>query len=246
MVAPLTPLTATASSGQPSVTVAAGQGANYLAGQVIGLFGGLGTAEQAQGEGGSNGPGGLTVQSVTPGGGSGGGDLITFTGNLTHSYAQVSSTPFSDGFGPYAYAGAYLTPYQPNITSTVAGRSLKGEDQQNGLHLLGCQRFTDLEVHRPEPVGVRHQARHGLRGDVAGHRPVPAGQHHRLRALPRLRPGHQHLGFPVHLGHREHLQRLRLGGDLADLLRTTAPVTANKLLSSYYWVPASAWSTGPA
>ena len=47
-VAPMTPLTASASSGQPSVTVAAGNGARYLAGQRLQLYGGLGTAEQSQ------------------------------------------------------------------------------------------------------------------------------------------------------------------------------------------------------
>lgn len=141
-VAPMTPLSASASSGQPSVTVAAGQGSRYMAGQRLFLFGGLGTSEQNQSEGfaiGSGTP--LVVSSITPGGGSGGGDLITFTANLANSYAQISSTAFSDGFGPYAYAGAYLTPYQTG-SNTVAGRTLKGEDQQNGLHLLSCARFT--------------------------------------------------------------------------------------------------------
>ena len=38
--------------------------------------------------------------------------------------------------------GAYLTPYQTG-NATVAGRTLFGEDQQNGLHLISCQRFTD-------------------------------------------------------------------------------------------------------
>lgn len=142
-VAPMTPLTAAASSGQPSVTVAAGQGSRYLAGQKLFLFGGLGTAEQNQQEGfataGAVNP--LVISSITTGGGSGGGDLITFTASLGSSYAQISSSAFSDGFGPYAYAGAYLTPYQCG-SATVAGRTLFGEDQQNGLHLLSCQRFT--------------------------------------------------------------------------------------------------------
>ena len=143
-VAPLTPLSASASSGQPSVTVAAGQGAHYVVGQGLALFGGLGSGEQAQfdGWGGGGGAQPLIIQSITAGGGSGGGDLITFTTNLGHTYASISSTPISDGFGPYAYAGAYLTPYQCGHNNTVASRTLGGEDQQNGLHLISCQRFT--------------------------------------------------------------------------------------------------------
>jgi parallel beta-helix repeat protein len=142
-LSPITALTATASSGQPSVTVASGQGSRYLAGQFLYLFGGLGTGEQNQAEGfgvGSGTP--LVIQSISPGGGSGGGDKITFTTNLTNSYAQISSTVFSDGYGPYAYAGAYLTPYQCGSGNSVAGRTLSGEDQQNGLHLLSCKRFS--------------------------------------------------------------------------------------------------------
>jgi parallel beta-helix repeat protein len=143
-VAPLTPLTATASSGQASVTVASGAGANYLAGQKLFLFGGLGTGEQNQSEGFAN-AGAVTplvVSSITP---VGGGDKITFTANLSNSYAQISGTAFSDGFGPYAYAGAYLTPYQCG-SATVAGRTLAGEDQQCGLHVISCKRFTVSRV----------------------------------------------------------------------------------------------------
>lgn len=146
-VAPLTPLTASASSGQPSVTVAAGQGARYQVGQNLYLFGGPGTGEQNQAEGFGTGSGQpLIVQSITAGGGSGGGDLVTFTTNLGNSYAQISSTAVSDSYGPYAYAGAYLTPYQCAFANSVAGRTLGGENQQNGLHLLSCSRFTVTRV----------------------------------------------------------------------------------------------------
>ena len=143
-VAPITALTASASSGQPSVTVASGQGARYVTGQYLCIMGGLGSTEQNQSDGFKVGAGGigLLISSITPGGGAGGGDLITFSTNLAHSYTQVSSTLVSDGFGPYACNGAYLTPYQAAPASTVAGRSLSGEDQQNGLHLLSCQRVT--------------------------------------------------------------------------------------------------------
>jgi parallel beta-helix repeat protein len=147
-VAPLTPLSASASSGQPSVTVAAGNGARYVTGQGLALFGGLGSGEQAQSDGWGGGGGAtpLIISSITPGGGTGGGDLITFTTNLGHTYASISSTVSSDGFGPYACAGAYLTPYQVGHSNSVAGRTLGGEDQQNGLHLISCQRFTVTRV----------------------------------------------------------------------------------------------------
>lgn len=146
-VAPMTPLTAAASSGQPAVTVAAGQGANYKTGQNLLLFGGLGTAEQNLSDGYAAGAGvPLVVLSIAAGGGSGGGDLITFTTNLGNSYTDLSNTSFSDGFGPYAYAGAYLTPYQAANGNSVAGRTLSGEDQQCGLHLISCARFTVTRV----------------------------------------------------------------------------------------------------
>jgi hypothetical protein len=146
-VSPMTPLSASCSSGQPSLTVAAGQGSRYQPGQGLLMFGGLGSSEQGQNDGlgvGVASP--LIISSITPGGGSGGGDLITFTANIGHSYTQISSTPVSDGFGPYAYAGAYVTPYQCAVNNTVAGRTLSGEDQQNGLHLISCQRFTVSRV----------------------------------------------------------------------------------------------------
>ena len=139
-VAPLTAITASASSGQPSVTVAAGQGARYLATQRLQVYGGLGTGDQSKSDTGAGGAG-LTILSITPGGGSGGGDLITFTTNLTNTYTSVGGTAVSDGLGPYAMNGAYVSPYQTGSNFTAAGRTLGNEDTQNGLHLLSCQRF---------------------------------------------------------------------------------------------------------
>jgi len=143
-VAPLTPLTASASSGQPSVTVAAGQGSRYFVNQRLSLYGGTGTADATKSDGQNNGWGGpgLVILSITPGGGSGGGDLITFTTNLASSYTITGGVAVSDGFGPYSWTSDYLTPYQCGYQNSVAGRSLSGEDQQNGLHLMNCQRFT--------------------------------------------------------------------------------------------------------
>jgi parallel beta-helix repeat protein len=148
-VSPMTPVTASASSGQPSVTVASGQGANYVPGQHVTIFGGTGTSEQTQYEGTwavGAGITALTILSITPGGGSGGGDQVTFTTNLAHSYAQVSGTALSDGYGPYAYTGAYITCYEVATANPVAGRTLGGEDQQNGLHCISCQKFTISRV----------------------------------------------------------------------------------------------------
>jgi hypothetical protein len=148
-LAPMSPLTATANSGQPSITIAAGQGARYLAGQFVAVFGGLAGADSNLSDGWSPGGGGtipLVILSITPGGGSGGGDLITFTTNLANTYNQQNSTAYSDGFGPFAYQGDYLTSYQCGYNNVVAGRTLSSEDQQNGLHLINCTRFTVNDV----------------------------------------------------------------------------------------------------
>ena len=146
-VAPLTVLSANASSGQPSVTVASGSGARYIAGQRLSVFGGLyangGTqSTNTLGADANKQDANLTISSITTGGGSGGGDLITFTSNLSNTYTAAAGT-LSDGFGPFAAAGAYVTPYQTATGNSVAGRTgLGGEDQQNGLHLMNCQRFS--------------------------------------------------------------------------------------------------------
>jgi parallel beta-helix repeat protein len=141
-VSPMTPLTASAASGQPSVTVAAGAGANYQAGQYLCVSGGLGTSDQLLAEGTSVGAGTpKVIASITPGGGSGGGDLITFTANLANTYTVTGTTPYTDGFGPYAYNGAFVTCYQTGYDNSVAGRTLSGEDQQCGIHIINCQRF---------------------------------------------------------------------------------------------------------
>lgn len=141
-LAPVTPLTATAASGQASVTVAPGAGASYIVGQRLMLFGGAGSGDQNKYDGGFIGRlgAGLTISAIAAGAGVGGGDLITFTANLANTYSSVSGTLTTDGFGPYACTGAYLTCYQTG-SATVAARTLIGEDQQNGLHLISCQRF---------------------------------------------------------------------------------------------------------
>jgi carboxypeptidase family protein len=110
-----TPLTAGISSGASSVTVAAGAGASYRPGQVVGLYGGPGTSEQNQSQS-------LTISSITPGQGSGGGDLITFSGTINSAYSQISSTGCSNWFcSNPASAGAYLTPSYVGQPSGASG-----------------------------------------------------------------------------------------------------------------------------
>lgn len=136
---PLTVLAANAASGQPSVQVAHGAAAAYVVGQRLNLLGGLtansGSEANQQDKD-------LVIQSITPGSGSA-NDTITFTTNLGNNYTAAAGT-LSDGYGPYAAPGAYLTPWQTvplGAGNTVAGRSLSEEDQQNGLHLINCRRF---------------------------------------------------------------------------------------------------------
>ena len=114
-VAPFTPLTGGISSGASSVTVSAGEGASYRPGQVVGLYGGPGTSEQNQSQS-------LTISSVAPGQGSGGGDLITFTGTINSAYKQISGTGCSSWFCNYpTNAGAYITPSHVGQPSGASG-----------------------------------------------------------------------------------------------------------------------------
>jgi parallel beta-helix repeat protein len=147
VISPLVPLSASASSGQPSVTVALNAGANYRVGQALYIFGGVGQADSGQSEGLGVGAGTpLIISSITTAGGTAGGDLITFTTNLAHTWSTTGGAAVSDSYGPYAWSSDYLTPYQTATANSVAGRTLAGEDQQNGLHLLNCQRFAVSNV----------------------------------------------------------------------------------------------------
>jgi parallel beta-helix repeat protein len=134
---PVTPVTAAITGGQPSLTIAAGAAAGvFFPGLVVSLQGGYGSGESGQSQG------GRTVKSVTPGGGSGGGDLITFTSNITATYNDVNGTLINDAYGPYACTGAFLWFYEVAVNNTTAGRVVTSEDQQNGLHLMNCTNFT--------------------------------------------------------------------------------------------------------
>lgn len=132
---PLTVLAANAASGQATVQVAHGAAAAYVVGQRLNVLGGLtvnagGEANRQDQQ--------MVIQSITPGAGAA-NDTIVFTGNLGSSYTAAAGT-LSDGYGPYAAAGGYVTPWQTGA-ATVAGRTLAQEDQQNGIHLLNCHRF---------------------------------------------------------------------------------------------------------
>lgn len=136
---PLTPLAANAATGQATVQVANGLGARYVIGQRLNLLGGL-TANS--GNEANQQDKDLVIASITPGSGAA-NDTITFTTNLGSSYTS-GGVALSDGYGPYAAPGAYLTPWQTvplGFGNTVAGRTLSEEDQQNGIHLLNCKRF---------------------------------------------------------------------------------------------------------
>lgn len=134
-IAPLTPIAVNASSGQATVQVANGASAPYVVGQKLSVLGGLtansGNDVNKQDQS-------LTVLSITPGVG-GANDVITFTTNLGNTYTAAAGT-VSDGYGPYAANGGYITPWQTGAF-TVAGRALAQEDQQNGIHLIACKRF---------------------------------------------------------------------------------------------------------
>lgn len=132
-IAPLTILAASATSGQPSITVAGGLGARYVVGQRLNVCGGLTVAAGADVDKEDK---NLVVLSITPGA----TDTITFTTNLANSYTFSATAALSDGYGPYAAPGAYVTPWQTG-DATVAGRHLTEEDQQNGIHLINCKRF---------------------------------------------------------------------------------------------------------
>ena len=136
---PLAALAANAASGQPSVQVAHGTGSVYVVGQRLNLLGGL-TVNGGNEAGRQDKD--LVIASITPGAGAA-ADTITFTANLTNAYTAAAGT-ISDGYGPYAANGGYVTPWQTvplGAGNTVAGRQLSEEDQQNGLHLIRCSRF---------------------------------------------------------------------------------------------------------
>ncbi|MFB8182621.1 right-handed parallel beta-helix repeat-containing protein [Streptomyces sp. NPDC055966] len=136
---PLTPLAANAATAQNTVQVAHGASAAYVVGQRLNLLGGL-TANS--GNEANQQDKDLVIASITPGSGAA-NDIITFTANLANGYTSGAGT-LSDGYGPYAAPGAYLTPWQTvplGAGNTVAGRVLSEEDQQNGIHLLNCKRF---------------------------------------------------------------------------------------------------------
>lgn len=148
--APLNVLLSDAASGQATIEIAAGAGKDYVVGQALTVNGGLyanggDQSTNTLGADANKQDLNLTVSSISAGTGPTSGDVITFTANLANSYTAATGT-LSDGFGPYAGIGAYVYPYQTASGNSVAGRSLGGENQQNGLHLINCQRFSLSKV----------------------------------------------------------------------------------------------------
>lgn len=110
-------LTATASSGQPALSVQ--DGTRYFAGQKLWVCGGLTVNGGAEKDFVDQ---KVTIQNVS-------GNTITLTSNLSHTYTAAVNA-----------GGAYITTYQTG-SQTIAGRHLVDEDMQCGIHLINCQHF---------------------------------------------------------------------------------------------------------
>lgn len=135
-VAPQAVLRVNAASGQPSVKIPNGASASYVVGQRLNLNGGLTANSGTE----ANQTEQHVISSLTVGT-AGADDTVTFTTNLVNSYTAIAGSGLSDGYGPYAANGAYVTPWQTGESYSVAGRTLSEEDQQNGIHLINCRRF---------------------------------------------------------------------------------------------------------
>ncbi|MEJ0073308.1 MAG: right-handed parallel beta-helix repeat-containing protein [Candidatus Saccharibacteria bacterium] len=123
-------LTANAVSGQATVTVQ--NGAKFIVGERVWVCGGLtanGGTEHDQHD--NNNQQGIAIDSIN-------GNILTLHINLTNTYTGTGSA-----------GGAYVTTYQTAYQNTLGIYTLGNEDQQNGIHLLGCSRFviSDCFVH---------------------------------------------------------------------------------------------------
>lgn len=116
-------LVATANSGQATVTV--DEGSLFAVGERVWVMGGLtvnGSAEKDYRD--DNNQVGLEILSIV-------GDVLTLESNLTYTYTGTGTV-----------GGAYVTTYQTGNGNTVGAYTLGNEDQQNGIHLITCSRFT--------------------------------------------------------------------------------------------------------
>lgn len=116
-------LQSNASSGQANVTVS--DGTKFVIGERVWVCGGLTANGAAEKDFVDNAAGvGLTINAIA-------GNVLTLSANLTHTYTATG-----------AAGGAYVTTYQTGNNASVAGRTLGSENQQNGIHLLTCSRFS--------------------------------------------------------------------------------------------------------
>ncbi len=122
--APITQyLQSNAVTGQATVTVS--NGALFQAGERLWICGGLtanGTTEKDFVD--NNSQQGLAINMIV-------GNVLTLASNLTHNYTATGVA-----------GGAYVTTYQTGYHNTVGSYLLGNEDQQNGVHLIACTRFT--------------------------------------------------------------------------------------------------------
>jgi len=112
-----------AASGQKNVTVS--NGALFQIGERVWVCGGL-TANAGNDKNlvDNNSQQGIAIDSIA-------GNVLTLHTNLANTYTATG-----------AAGGAYVTTYQTGFQNSVAGYTLGNEDQQNGLHLIACSRFT--------------------------------------------------------------------------------------------------------
>lgn len=116
-------ITTTANSGQKNVVVS--DGTKFVVGERVWVCGGLtanGAADKDKVD--NNSQQGIAINSIA-------GNTLTLQSNLTNTYTATGVA-----------GGAYVTTYQTGYQNSVGSYVLGNEDQQNGIHLLGCTRFT--------------------------------------------------------------------------------------------------------
>ncbi|MDD5435202.1 MAG: right-handed parallel beta-helix repeat-containing protein, partial [Nitrospira sp.] len=115
-------LTSNASSGQADVTVQ--DGTKFVVGERITVYGGLTVNGGAERDYKDNGSGhGLAITNIA-------GNILTLESNLSNTYTATG-----------AAGGGYVTTYQTGYNNSIGGYTLGDEDQQNGIHLIGCHDF---------------------------------------------------------------------------------------------------------
>lgn len=117
-------LTSNAASGQANVVVT--DASRFVVGERIWVCGGLtanGTADKDKVD--HNGQQGIAIDSINTG-----SNTLTLHSNIANTYTATGVA-----------GGAYVTTYQTGYQNTVGSYTLGNEDQQNGIHLLNCDRW---------------------------------------------------------------------------------------------------------